>query len=246
MGLTRYEAPEIRYVAVFMISIVIPTLNAERSLVPTLSALVPGATDGLVRDVVISDGGSSDETRMIADEAGCTLVTGRRGRGGQIRRGIEAARGDWVLVLHADTVLDEGWHRDVAAFIEREMASGAPMRAAAFTFRLCEPGWRPWLLERIVALRCLVLALPYGDQGLLVSKRLLGEIGSYRDIPLMEDVDIIRRIGRRRLVILRTCARTSAERYHRDGYVMRVARNLSCLTLYFLRVPPRMISRLYG
>ncbi|MCB1492171.1 MAG: TIGR04283 family arsenosugar biosynthesis glycosyltransferase [Rhodobiaceae bacterium] len=229
-----------------MISIVIPALNAERTLVPTLAALVSGATEGIVSDVVLSDGGSSDETRMIADEAGCTIVTGPRGRGGQIRRGIEAAKGDWILVLHADTQLGDGWERDVATFIERERMRENGPRAAAFAFRLRETGWKAVLLERIVALRCLILALPYGDQGLLIPRSLYRQVGGYSDIPLMEDVDIVRKIGRSRLVMLRTPAETSAERYRRDGYFMRMLRNVTCLTLYFMRVSPQTISRLYG
>lgn len=229
-----------------MISVVIPTLNVERTLPATLSALVPGALDGIVKEVILSDGGSRDATLVIGDEAGCRTVIGASGRGGQIKRGVEAASGEWVLVLHADTVLSEGWQREVATFVERECLRNEGPRAAAFAFRLRESGWRPWLLERVVALRCAILALPYGDQGLLIPRTLYREVGGFSDIPLMEDVDIVRRIGRNRLVMLKTTAETSAERYRRDGYVARMARNLTCLTLYFLRVPPRVISRIYG
>ncbi|MEM6665027.1 MAG: TIGR04283 family arsenosugar biosynthesis glycosyltransferase [Pseudomonadota bacterium] len=229
-----------------MVSVIIPTLNAERMLVPTLAALVPAAADGLIRDVVIADGGSSDETKLIADEAGCTVVSAPRGRGPQLAEGAKAARSDWLLFLHADTVLDDNWQKDVATFVEREMASGRGPRAATFRFQLADPGWRPRLLERLVALRCALFALPYGDQGLLIHRSLYRSVGGFRDLPLMEDVDMVRRIGRGRLTTLRTAATTSAERYLRDGYFRRMLRNLTCLTLYFLRVPPSLIIRFYG
>ena len=90
-----------------------------------------------------------------------------------------------------------------------------------------------------------MLRLPYGDQGLLIPRRLYDEIGGFRAMPLMEDVDIVRRLGRSRTLILRTAAVTSAMRYKRDGYLKRIARNISCLTLYYLRVPLPVIERIY-
>ncbi|MEO1200476.1 MAG: TIGR04283 family arsenosugar biosynthesis glycosyltransferase [Pseudomonadota bacterium] len=228
-----------------MLSVIVPTLNAEAGLPRTLAPLVPAAADGLVRQVVITDGGSTDATVMIADETGCDLVSAPRGRGTQLAAGARHARADWLLFLHADTTLDEGWIREASAFIEATEAKGRD-RAAVFRFRLDDYGFKPWLLERLVAFRCALFAMPYGDQGLLISRRLYDEIGGYRPVPLMEDVDLVRRIGRRRLAFLRTAAVTSPERYRREGYFRRMARNLGCLTLYFLRVPPRVIVRLYG
>ena len=102
------------------------------------------------------------------------------------------------------------------------------------------------MLERLVALRCAALRLPYGDQGLLISRRLYDEVGGYRPLGLMEDVDLVRRLGRRRTVMLRSPAITSADRFRRQGYLRRSARNLLCLTLYSLRVPTHVIGRLYG
>ena len=102
------------------------------------------------------------------------------------------------------------------------------------------------MIEAGVATRCALFRLPYGDQGLRVPKQLYQQVGGYSRLPLMEDVDLVRRIGRRRMMVLRSRAVTSAMRYQRDGYVRRSARNLSCLTLYLLRVPVRVIARLYG
>jgi hypothetical protein len=101
-------------------------------------------------------------------------------------------------------------------------------------------------LERLVAWRCRWLALPYGDQGLLLSRRLLDAVGGVRALPLMEDVDLVRRLGRRRLVALDVDAVTSAARWERDGWRRRSARNLFCLALYLCGVPPRIIGKLYA
>ena len=215
-----------------MITVVIPTLNAESSLAATLTSLVQGAVDGLVRQVIIVDGGSSDRTLRIAEDAGADIVRSERGRGRQLQAGARAARFPWLLFLHADTVLDTGWEREAATFVERVDIGQRPPAAAAFRFALDDMGFLPRLIEAGVALRCTLFRLPYGDQGLLIPRRLYDEIGGFQAMPLMEDVDMVRRLGRSRTLILRTQAVTSAMRYKRDGYVQRVARNLACLSLY--------------
>ena len=102
------------------------------------------------------------------------------------------------------------------------------------------------LVETMVALRCFVFALPYGDQGLLISRNLYNRLGGFRPLPLMEDVDLVRRLNRREVVMLQSRAVTSGIRYRSEGYVARSLRNLSCMLLYFLRVPTRVLARLYG
>lgn len=229
-----------------MISVVIPTLNAEAGLTSTLAALVPATVQGVVREVIIADGGSGDATQEIADIAGATFLRAAKGRGSQLAAGAEAARADWFLFLHADTVLQPGWEQEVAAFVEQVDQGERPPAAAAFSFALDDRGARPRFLEVIVALRCAVFRLPYGDQGLLISRRFYASLGGYKPLPVMEDVDLVRRLGRGRLVMMRARAVTSALRYKREGYFPRMARNLACLSLYFLRVPPKTILRLYG
>jgi rSAM/selenodomain-associated transferase 2 len=228
-----------------MISVIIPTLNAEAGLGPTLSALVPAVVDGLVRQVIVSDGGSNDGTLKIADAAGAEIIQCAPGRGSQLIAGAEKARFPWLLFLHADTVLEPGWEREATAFLERVDLGQRPAAAAAFRFALDDVGLRPRLVEAGAGLRCTLLRLPYGDQGLLIPKRLYHEIGGYRPMPLLEDVDLVRRLGRRRTVIFRSRAITSAMRYKRDGYARRVLRNLLCLVLFYLRVPAGTIARIY-
>jgi len=217
------------------LSVVIPALNAAATLPACVAAL-----GGLPEEVVVVDGGSGDGTPDIAARLGALVVNAPRGRGRQIAAGVAAARGEWLLLLHADTVLSAGWAAEAWGFM-----AGSAARAGYFRFALDAAEAPARRLERMVAWRCRALALPYGDQGLLVPRALLAAVGGVRDLPLMEDVDLVRRIGRRRLVALQTAAVTSAERWRRDGWVRRSARNLGCLSLYFLGVPPRVIQQVY-
>ena len=216
------------------LSVVIPALNAATALPATLAAL-----GGAPAEVVVVDGGSTDGTDDLAAQLAAVVVRAPRGRGGQLAAGAAAARGPWLL-LHADTVLAPGWGTAV------RHAMRDPGRAAYFRFALDDVAPAARRLERAVAWRCRVLALPYGDQGLLVHRDLLGALGGIRPLPLMEDVDLIRRLGRARLAALPVAAVTSAARWRAQGYLRRSARNLGCLALFFLGVPPRIIARLYA
>lgn len=229
-----------------MISVVIPTLNAEAGLAATLASLVPAVVDGIVREVVVVDGGSTDRTLAVVDQAGAELVAANvPGRGRQMIDGAERARHPWLLFLHADTVLEDGWQREVETFMTRIESGARPDQAAVFSFALEDNGTRPRLLEKGVAARNVIFGLPYGDQGLLISRRLYREIGGYRPIEIMEDVDIVRRLGRRRIHRLRARAVTSAVRYTTEGYARRSLLNLTCLGCYLVGVQPTRIRRLY-
>ena len=217
-----------------MLSVVIPTLNA--------AATLPGCLDGLAEagEVVIVDGGSADGTRAIAAAAGARVVSADPGRGRQMRRGGDAAAGDWLLFLHADTRLGPGWSRAIEAHI-----AAYPDSPACFRFRLDDPAWQARLVEAGVALRVRLLGLPYGDQGLLVPRSLYDAVGGYAPLPLMEDVDLVRRLPRRPR-LLGADAVTSAQRWRRDGWLRRSVRNLACLLLHRLGVGADRLARLYG
>lgn len=219
------------------ITVVIPALDTAGTLSATLDTLSG------VREVIVADGGSLDFTQEVANRHGARVVTAAKGRGSQLGAGAARASGEWLLFLHADTKLEPGWKAAVDDFIadpaNRE-------RAATFRFLLDDPSRQARWLEQAVAWRVRKLGLPFGDQGLLIHRALYAEVGGYKPWELMEDVDLVRRIGRDRLVTLPVGARTSAVRWRREGWLARSARNVLCLSLYYLRVPPRVIARIYG
>lgn len=229
-----------------MISAIIPTLNAEASLARTFSALIPAAVEGLVREVIVADGGSTDATLKIVEDAGAAAVVSEAGRGQQLRAGIARARFPWLLILHADTVLEPGWEQPASDFMERVTEGSRPPAAAVFRFALDDTGFAPRALETLVGLRTSLFGLPYGDQGLLIPRHLYDEVGGYRPLSIMEDVDLVRRVGRKRLVNLQARAVTSAARFRRDGYLNRSLRNLCCLSLYYAGASPERIAATYG
>ncbi len=218
------------------ISIVIPTLNAAEQLPRTLQALMEGLQAGLIRELIVSDGGSSDVTVQMAEDSGAVVIIGPASRGGQLRRGCNAAKGDWLLILHADTELQQGWTDTVLD----HLPTGRP---AAFRLKFRASGLGPAWVAGWANLRSRLFSLPYGDQGLLVRRQDYLSAGGYPDQPLMEDVALVRALPR--AALLRADAITSAERYTRQGWLRRGARNLWTLVRYFLGVDPERLARAY-
>ncbi len=226
------------------LSVIIPALNAAAFLPATLAALVD------VAEIIVVDGGSSDATVAVASACGARVMTAPRGRGAQLAAGVASASHAWLLLLHAYTRLSPGWSMAIrpllAAGGRGQHAGGAGSYGGYFRFVLDSQDPRARRLERMVAWRCRVLGLPYGDQGLLLHRDLLRGVGGMKPLPLMEDVDLIRRLGRARLVALPADAVTSARKWETQGYLRRSARNLLCLSLWLAGVPPRVIQRIYG
>ena len=219
------------------LSVVIPTLNAAEALPDCLAALMEGVEAGMIRELVIADGGSTDATLKIAEAAGALLVEGAASRGGQLRQGAGIAEGDWLFFQHADTRLQPGWTEVLAA----QMASGEP---AYFRLQFDRPGITPFLVAGWANLRSRLFSLPYGDQGLLISRQEYEAFGGFRDIPLMEDVAMARLL-KRRLKMLPMCVTTSAVRYQREGWMRRGMRNLILLLRFFAGADPEALARRY-
>lgn len=183
-----------------MISVIVPTLNSQAVLPRCFDSLIAATVHGVVKEVIVADGGSGDDTLMIADAAGARIKDGARSRASRLIAGAEAARSDWLLFLHPETALEPGWEMEAENFIARTTL--AHPRAAAFRFGLDDFDAGSRRGELWAALRCALFKAPRGDQGLLIPKRLYKQLGGYRDVR-REDADLVRRIGSRRLVMLR-------------------------------------------
>lgn len=219
------------------LSIVIPTLNAGAQLPETLAALIEGLDAGLIREVVITDGGSGDATERIAADIGAIFLAGAPGRGGQLRRGRTAAGGDWLLFLHADTHLSAGWSQIVSDHIQTSD------EAAYFQLKFRAEGLLPRLFAKGANARAR-LGLPYGDQALLISARHYDDIGGYPEIPLMEDVAMAKML-RGHILGLPVVATTSADRYSTNGWLRTGARNLWTLANYLMGSDPEKLAKRY-
>jgi rSAM/selenodomain-associated transferase 2 len=221
-----------------MLSVIVPTLNAA----PGLEASLRAAALPPVSEVIVVDGGSEDATLAIARSCGARVLSASRSRGAQMAAGASAARNQWFLFLHSDTVLPSGWGAAAATFMAEPKNA---RRAAVFGFRLDDASEEARRLERQVAWRVKHFGLAYGDQGLLLAKDFYLALGGFRPLPIMEDVDLVRRIGKTRIAVLPAFAVTSAAKWRAQGWRTRSARNLFCLALFFLGVPPERIARFY-
>jgi rSAM/selenodomain-associated transferase 2 len=221
------------------LSIVVPTLNATHRIGPCLGALSEALGEGLVRELILADGGSSDGIEAVADAVGARLVKARRGRGTQLAAGVRAARGRWLLVVHADTVLAPGW----AGAVRRHMAQD-PDRAGHFRLEFDHGGLPARMVAGWANFRARWLGLPYGDQGLLISRTLYDAVGGYPELPLMEDVELARAL-RGRLRPIPLAAVTSAERYLAEGWVQRGLRNWGVMLRWMAGVPAEALAARY-
>jgi len=217
------------------LSIVIPTLDEE--------AVLGAALDEALRhadEVIVSDGGSSDRTCAIARARGIEPIVGTTGRGNQIRRAVSRASGDVLLVLHADTLLPSTAGRKV----RKAVAGGAV--GGGFLVRF-EGGPATYRLgERIVNWRTRVVRTPLGDQAQFVTREALERLGGYRDWPILEDLDLIRRLRRLGpIAVIEDPVRTSSRRFRAGGGLRTVAVNWVIFGLYFAGVSPHRLARLY-
>lgn len=219
------------------LSVVIPTLNAQQVLPSTLESLMEGVFAGVIGDLVIVDGGSNDATINMAKEVGATFLETKPSRGRQIFAGVFACKYDWVLILHADSRLSQGW-------AELIPTASDPEQAYYFKLQFDAVGFAAWWVAKWANLRSKIFTLPYGDQGILIHKNLLASIGDYPTAPLMEDVILARKLGRR-LTALPITITTSAEKYITQGWLRRGVRNLALLFQYLLGTTPEALYKKY-
>lgn len=222
-----------------MISVIIPALNEAQHIGSCIESL---RAEGFSEEIIVSDGGSADRTREIAlSHANIMFVDSPKGRGTQMNFGSAVATGDILLFLHADTILEHGWSKAVCSALEDPSVAGG-----AFCFCIDDPSPKYRLIESWVRLRCRIFSLPYGDQAIFIRKSVFQLLGGYKEIPLMEDVDIIRRMKRDgRIAVLSKKAITSERRWKRKGVLRTAAINQITMLLYLIGVSPERLARLY-
>ncbi|MEQ1896699.1 MAG: TIGR04283 family arsenosugar biosynthesis glycosyltransferase [Vicinamibacterales bacterium] len=223
------------------VAIVIPVLNDGPALARLLHTLPPVPDC----EVIVVDGGADPAVDAVcATRPDVRLVRAPAGRGGQMNAGAAAGTGHWLLFLHADSRLPQGWLAAITG-------SGADGDAAShvggwFRFALDDRAWQARVIERLVAGRVALFSLPYGDQGFFVRRDVFTAMGGFRDMPLMEDVEFVRRLVRQGPVRRSPLPLvTSARRWRRDGWFRRSARNACLVCLYFLGADPARLARRY-
>jgi glycosyltransferase involved in cell wall biosynthesis len=186
-----------------MLSVVIPTHNDERGLVPTLAMLVPGLLAGAVRDVVVTDGGSTDATAEVVEFAGCTLMSSSDALGPRLRKAAAAGRGAWLMFLRPGATLETSWIGETLRFVE-EAALRPDVETQAAVFRRApgETGGRSVIAEALAVLAAGLFA-PSPDQGLVIARALYEDIGGHGDEAAPEAA-LLRRLGRGRIARLRS------------------------------------------
>jgi rSAM/selenodomain-associated transferase 2 len=222
-----------------MISIIIPTLNEEHNIGRCIESI---RSDGAIHEIIVTDGGSSDKTVEIAEsQGGIRVIRTEKGRGTQMNKGAAFARGDIFLFLHADTYLERGWYSEIMSCLcEPSVAGGA------FTFRIDSPESYCRLIEYLVKFRCAVLNLPYGDQGIFVRREVFENLGGYKNIPLMEDVDLVERMRKAgRIRMLRKESYIHSRKWDEEGWIRRSFFNQMIMIRYRLGADPERLAKLY-
>lgn len=223
-----------------MLTVIIPNLNCSEALEPLLQQLTRAQSKGEVK-LIVSDGGSKDDSLKVAAKAGARIASGCCGRGHQMRRGAQLAGTDWLLFLHVDSRLTEGWEGYVNKHIKNHAG-----KAGYFRMKFRAKGFAPRFVEWLVGLRSYFLRMPYGDQGLLISRQLYDEIGGYKSIALFEDVDMTRKLGWWRLRSIGCYLETDASKYERDGYFKRGWRNIKLARRFYKGEAPEKLLQEYN
>ena len=217
------------------LSIIIPTLNSENTLIETIDSVKN------INEIIIVDGGSIDKTIDIVKSLNVQLFHSNKGRGTQLFKGAESSSKDWLLFIHSDTRLENRWELAAEKFIK----DNKNLKAGCFFLNFKNTNKKLKIISTFANLRTKYLSLPYGDQGLLISKSLYLNAGGYAKIPIMEDVEFIIRLGRKRIDFIQATIYTSPERYIDQGYILRSIQNIFCLILFLVGFPANKIQKIY-
>ncbi len=220
------------------VSVIVPTLNEEGVLAATLER----ARQPNVQELIVVDGGSADTTSTIAARYATLVLSAPRGRAAQMNAGAARARGDILLFLHADTLVPDGFaHAILAACNDPGVIGGR------FDVRLEPSSPLIRLTGELINRRSRLTRISTGDQAIFIRRQIFEELGGYADIPLMEDIDLSRRMKRAgRIACLHERVTTSARRWQKKGVVRTILLMWSLRVLYFFGVSPARLQRVYA
>ncbi|MBL7959153.1 TIGR04283 family arsenosugar biosynthesis glycosyltransferase [bacterium] len=227
-----------------LISIIIPTLNEEANIESVLQSLIGFSNI----EILVSDGGSSDRTcgligSFLLKYPFIQLIHSSRGRAVQLNAGAKQASGEWLIFLHADTIIPEKSWTNFCTLVGK----GIAIQSGSFLFQVASDQLRYRLMEKLVNIRTRVLKLPYGDQAIFVRKDLFLRMQGYReDYPLMEDVEFVRQLQKEKgFTILQSPVITSPRRHESDGFFKRITYNFLITILYRLGIHPKYLVKYY-
>jgi len=221
-------------------SIIIPVLHEEK-IIKSVIGKLQDIFSGTDYEIIIVDGSAGRTTIKVIEESRVVKEVSEKGRAVQMNKGAAIARGKVLIFLHADTELPE------RAPLLIKNAVKQNVKAGAFDLQIDTKNRILQLISKTSRLRSRITRVPYGDQVHFFQRSYFFDIGTYKEIPLMEDVEIMRRIKRRgdRIQIIKSAAITSDRKWQRDGVLYGMIRNPLLSALFFVGVPPRKLVRLY-
>ena len=220
------------------LTVIVPTLNEAAHLGASLASLPREA------EVVVADGGSTDETMAIATRFGARVVTGSNGRARQMNRGVDAAGGDTLLFVHADCTLGPNAFNQIQTALDGD--DGDDVVGGSFRLSVRDASWGLKWIAATSNARARYLRMPYGDQALFVRRSAFEKLGGFPEIPFMEDVALVRKLKRLgKLVRVNETVTTGARHWQQLGSVRTTLLNWSMVTLYLLGVPAARLEPYY-
>jgi rSAM/selenodomain-associated transferase 2 len=222
-------------------SIIVPVLNEADQINPLIEH-IHNQGFGPLYEVIVVDGDPQGGTVRIIQDKDVTAITTEKGRGRQMNAGAAVARGEILIFLHADTKLPDGALEKISRVLEDQNYVGG-----AFDLRIDSDRLFLKYIATRASLRSRWNRIPYGDQAIFIRKKYFDQIGGYKEIPLMEDVDLMRRIKKdgKQIVILPDKARTSARRWESEGTLYTTLRNQIFVRLFNLGISPHRLTKYY-
>lgn len=224
------------------ISVIIPVFREELLINETIARIESAECDHTI-EIIVVDGSPGAETLRGVPSNRIKGIVSEKGRGKQMNAGAWAASGDILVFLHVDTELPKGWFKDIVRSMESATCVGG-----AFNLAIADPGWAFRVIERLASLRSRFTRIPYGDQAIFMRRDYFLEMGGYKDFPIMEDVDLMRRTKKRRgrICLIDCRVKTSSRRWKKEGVFRCTLRNRTIMLLYRLGVAPERLAKWYS